>query len=457
MTLSSPMPLLADPPNQTPGTPPVILCVDDEPSILSALRRLFRVHGFQVLAAESGAAGLALLDSHAVDLVISDMRMPEMDGVQFLSQVRQRKPELIRLLLTGYADIASIAGAINQGEIYRYISKPWDDQDMVAIVKDALERSALIKEKKRLQDLVRAQNEELKTLNASLEQKVKVRTAELRATNQALQVANERTKQYFITSIKMFSSMIELRDKRLAGHSRRVAELARQLAPALGLNPHQAQDLFVASLLHAIGMIGFDDEMLKTPVALMTPRQLSVFHAHPARAEELLMPLSEMKQTVEIVATQLERFDGSGYPNGLIAKAIPIGARILAVASDFDSLQLGSLEPQGMTRAQAMALMLQRSGSLYDPAVVQSLKSLVGESVPKPETAGPRRTHTLHSNALEPGMELGLDLCSPTGQLLLTAGHVLDDTVITKIRNFERSVDARLGIVVVEPGAAALG
>ena len=102
--------------NATPGSKrPVILCVDDEPSILSALRRLFRAHGFQVVAAESGQAGLDLLDTQPIDLVISDMRMPHMDGVVFLEHVRQRKPDVLRLLLTGYADIASITGAINRG------------------------------------------------------------------------------------------------------------------------------------------------------------------------------------------------------------------------------------------------------------------------------------------------------------------------------------------------------
>ena len=447
MALSSITPLAFD--ASTGTVPPVILCVDDEPGILSALRRLFRVHGFQVLAAESGAAGLELLRTHEVDLVISDMRMPEMDGVQFLSQVRQRKPELMRLLLTGYADIASIAGAINQGEIYRYIAKPWDDQEIILIVKDALERSALIREKKRLEGVVRAQNEELKLINASLEQKVEERTAELRATNQALNVANERTKQNFITSIKMFTSLIELRDQRLAGHSRRVADLARQLGVLQGLSAHDAQDLFVAGLLHRIGMIGFDDDMLRTPVAAMSSRQLDIFHAHPARAEELLMPLSELKHTVEIVASQLERFDGSGYPQGLMGRAIPMGARILAVASDFDSFQLGTLETQRMTRAQALDVLQQRSGRLYDPAVVQSLKSMVGDSNHEPALAGPRVTRTVRSSELVAGMVLGRDLSSPNGQLLLSAGHMLDDAVITKIHNFERSIDAQLAIVVV--------
>ncbi|MES2932880.1 MAG: response regulator, partial [Pseudomonadota bacterium] len=113
--------------------PATLLCVDDEPNILSSLRRLFRAKGYRILIAESGAAGLKVLETETVDLVISDMRMPEMDGAQFLEQVRSRWPETIRLLLTGYSDIQSILDAINRGEIYRYITKPWDDNDIVLL------------------------------------------------------------------------------------------------------------------------------------------------------------------------------------------------------------------------------------------------------------------------------------------------------------------------------------
>jgi response regulator RpfG family c-di-GMP phosphodiesterase len=123
--------------------PPTLLLVDDEPSILSALRRLFRPCGYRILTSESGAGGLELLAKEDVDLVISDMRMPEMDGAQFLEQVRTGWPRIIRILLTGYADITSTVNAINKGEIYRYVSKPWDDHDIVLMVRDALERQRL--------------------------------------------------------------------------------------------------------------------------------------------------------------------------------------------------------------------------------------------------------------------------------------------------------------------------
>ncbi len=447
---------MAPEPETTQTRRTTILCVDDEPSILSALRRLFRAHGFQVLAAESGKAGLALLETEAVDLVISDMRMPEMDGVVFLEHVRQRWPDILRLLLTGYADITSIMGAINRGEIYRYIAKPWDDNDIILTVQGALERSALEKEKKRLEALVLRQNEELKTINASLEIKVEQRTSELRHANAALMGANERLKSNFLTSIKMFTALIELRDSKLAGHSRRVADLARRLAQTLGLDVKQVQEVFVAGLLHAIGKVGFDDTLLGTPVAGMNPHQLDVYRKHPKRAEQLLMPLSELKSTVEIIGAQLERYDGSGYPNGVASRHIPLGARILAVASDFHSLQVGVQEARPLSRQQALAVVLQGKGHQYDPLVVEALESLEGgvaEEAPQPDAA---REKTVRSHELQAGMVLARDLISPSGLLLLTAGHVLDDAVIRKIIAFERSVELKLTAGVwLDPSAGA--
>lgn len=434
-----------------------ILCVDDEPSILSALRRLFRAHGFHVLAAESGQAGLTLLESESVDLVISDMRMPEMDGVVFLEHVRQRWPDILRLLLTGYADITSIMGAINRGEIYRYIAKPWDDNDIILTVQGALERSALEREKRRLEALVHQQNEELKTINASLEVKVEQRTAELRQANAALLGANERLKSNFLTSIKMFTALIELRDLRLAGHSRRVAELARKLAQTLALDARQVQEIFVAGLLHAIGKVGFDDTMLGTALSSMDAHQKDLYRKHPRRAEQLLMPLSELKSTLDIVAAQLERYDGSGYPQGLAGRHIPLGARVLAVAIDFDSLQIGVMEPRTYSSQQALAQILQGRAHQYDPLVVDALVALEGHSLPDDTPPDAPRELSLRSADLKDGMVLARDLISPSGLLLLTSGHVLDAAVIRKIQSFEHSLGKRLTAEVWKDAPAASG
>jgi response regulator RpfG family c-di-GMP phosphodiesterase len=328
-------------------------------------------------------------------------------------------------------------GAINRGEIYRYIAKPWDDNDIILTIKDAITRTELEKEKKRLEALVLAQNEELRQMNASLEIKVEARTSDLRH-------ANDKLKANFITSIKMFTALIELRDSKLAGHSRRVAELARRLAQALQLDAKQVQEIFVAGLLHAIGKVGFDDTLLCTPVATMSPRQLEIFRKHPVRAEQLLMSLSELKSAVEIIRAQLERFDGSGYPQGTAGRHIPIGARILSVAIDYESMQIGVYEPQQLSAAQAMALVNQRKGHYYDPTVVEALTEIGGLIAMEKQPSGAALELTLESHQLQPDMTLSRDLISPSGLLLLTAGHILDAAVIDKIIGFERSLGLRL-------------
>lgn len=355
------------------------------------------------------------------------------------------------LLLTGYADITSIMGAINRGEIYRYIAKPWDDNDIILIVRSALQQRAMEQEQRRLQALIKAQNDELKLLNASLEAKVAERTADLKQANSALQSANEQLKNNFITSIKIFTSLIELRASHLAGHSRRVADLARRLAQKLALGNKAAQEVFVAGLLHEIGKVGFDDDMLNTPVVMLNTAQLQAFRKHPSRAAQLLFPLPELKGAAETIASQLERFDGAGYPAGLAGSSIPVGARILLVASDYDSLQIGTLAQHKLVPAKALETIMEGRGKRYDPEVVNALAYLMGEAEQSAGMARPAVDAPRKARDLLPGMVLSRDLLTPSGLLMLTAGHVLDDAVIGKIMDFEKSMGLNL-MVEVESG-----
>lgn len=426
-------------PGSVEAIAPTILCVDDEPNILSALRRLFRSKGFQVRIAESGKAGLALMETEAVDLVISDMRMPEMDGTQFLEHVRERWPDTVRLLHTGYADVTSIIGAINRGEIYRYITKPWDDNDIVLIVRQALERKALEQEKKRLEALALRQNEELKELNVSLEAKVAARTAELSVANESLLGANERLKASFVTSIKVFSTVIEMRGGNLAGHSRRVADLSRRIAQKLQLDSKQVQEIFVAGLLHEIGKVGFADELLTTPVAMMKPPQLDAYRKHTVQAEQLLLPLQELRNASEIITAQFERFDGTGFPERLAQDKIPIGARILTLASDYDNMQIGTLTQRQLNPEEAKILIVHSSGKRYDPVVVTAFVELLS-GASRAETEKERISEmAVIARDLQAGMVLSRDLITPSGLLMLSADHVLDARIISRIVNFEKS------------------
>jgi len=425
------------------AVPASILFVDDEPSILSALRRLFRPHGYKILTAESGAAGLAVLEQEPVDMVISDMRMPEMDGAQFLEQVRIRKPDTMRILLTGYADVTSTINAINKGEIYRHISKPWDDNDILLIVQKALEHKRLEDENQRLLALTQAQNDELKALNAGLEQRVQDRTAELEQVNSFLNLANDKLKQNFIVSIKVFSGLIELREGAVAGHARRVADLSRKIAVRMGLDAQAQQDVFVAGLLHDIGKIGFSDNLIGRPVSKLVNEDLARYRKHALSGEAALMPLVELQGVAKIIRSHHERFDGQGFPDGLVGLSIVAGARIVAVANDYDGLQIGSLAERRFSPEDAKAMLLQSRGKRYDPQVLDAFMAIMGS--PREELG---RDRELPVADLTPGMVSSRDILSRDGTLLLAADYVLDATIVRQFKEYAEREGMRMMVHV---------
>ena len=423
--------------------PATILVVDDEPGILSSLRRLLRPAGYRIFTAEGGQAGLSILEQEAVDLVISDMRMPEMNGAQFLEQVRNRWPGTTRILLTGYADVSSTIEAINRGEIYRYIAKPWDDNDLTLIIRDALEHRRLQNENARLLVLTRAQNDELRDLNANLEDKVKQRTAEIEQINSFLNQANEKLKQNFLVSIKMFSGLMELRGGSMAGHSRRVGDLSRKLAAQMGLDAREQQDVFFAGLLHDIGKIGFTDTLLSRPVSRMNGEDQGLYRRHSVAGESALMPLDELKDVAKLVRAHHERFDGQCFPDGLEGSNIPIGARILSVVNDYDGLQTGTLSERRMTAEEAKTMILQSRGKRYDPEVANAFVTLLGGLA----------NEVVHEKAisypdLKVGMVLSRDLVSREGVLLLSADFVLDVRLIKQIQDYARRENHAIPVYV---------
>jgi two-component system, NtrC family, sensor kinase len=164
-----------------------ILCVDDEVSILKAIKRLFMDCDYEIITASSGDEGLDILSKiHPIEVVISDYRMPGMNGVDFLQEVRKRWPDTIRIVLSGYADTASIVSAINEGQIYKFIPKPWNDDELKFAIKNALERYFLHMKNAELTEKLKYANEELQTINENLEKLVQERTQELAFQNMAL-------------------------------------------------------------------------------------------------------------------------------------------------------------------------------------------------------------------------------------------------------------------------------
>ena len=427
--------------------PATLLFVDDEPGILSSLRRLFRPHGYRILVAESGALGLAELEKTPVDLVISDMRMPEMDGATFLKAVRQRWPDTVRILLTGYADVTSTVAAINDGEIYRYVSKPWDDTEIVNTVREALERYRLKQENLRLTALTQSQNEELKGLNASLEQKVAERTAELRQALSFVEQSHGELKKSFLTSVQVFAGLIELRSgpagSRLAGHGRRVADMARNLAQRLGMGDVEVQNIMLAGLLHDVGKMGLPDDLLGKAFNTLSQDQRALVMKHPVIGQNILIAIDKFKDAAILVRHHHESFDGNGYPDRLAGMSIPQGSRILAVVNDYDSLQIGTLVQRPLRPEEALAFIADNRGKRYDPATVDAFLKLISETRKSGPTELPLRT--MH---LKPGMVVSRDLPHRDGYLLLAKGSVLTGDIIGQLVKLEQSEQQTLTLYI---------
>lgn len=425
-----------------------LLFVDDEPSILSSLKRLFRPQGYQILTAESAAAALEILAKEKIDLIISDMRMPEMDGARFLEQARLRWPETIRILLTGYADIESTIAAINQGQIYRYINKPWDDNEIVLIVREALERRRLELENSRLNSVVEAQNAELRELNAGLEQKVAERTAELNKAITYVKSAHNRLKTGFVNTVQAFSGLTEMRGKNLSGHARRVADHARSLARAMGLSDAEQQTVLFAALLHDIGKIGLSDEILDKPTSALTPEQRGEFMRHAERGQFALLQIEQLKDAALLIRHHHENYDGSGYPDHLAGLAIPMGARIIAAANEYDGLTSGTMLQQPMKPKDALAYLIENRGKRYDPAVIDRYMELLSEQLKHVIDELPVRP-----GSLRPGMVLSRDLMHRDGYMLLAKGYVIDAPVITQLVKLEAAEHQHLTAYVCKPAA----
>lgn len=425
------------------GNPATLLFIDDEANILAALKRLFRPLGYNILTAESGAEALALLEQETVDLVVCDMRMPAMTGAEVLEQARLKWPDVVRILLTGYSDLESTVAAINRGEIYRYIAKPWNDNDIALTVRDALEHKYLLAEKRRLEALTRHQNEELKALNASLEDKVRQRTGELRVALNSLEQTHVQLQKDYFSTIQVFANLTELRKGAMAGHSRRVAQLCRNIAQRMHLSETDTRNIETAALLHNIGKIGLPDRLLDKPYMELPYAERTEFDKHPLRAAAALMALDPLLKASELIRHHRDHYNGVGNSSGLRGESLPLGARILLVASDYDALQQGLIGPDKLSPKQALDMIVSDSNMRYDPAVVDTFRELMSHAGSHAPIAA---EFMVTSAQLHEGMLLMHDVVASDGMLLLLKDTTLNAERIREIREFERTTGEQLKI-----------
>lgn len=405
-------------PTAETAAPSRVLLVDDEPNVLSALRRSLRGRGLEIATAGSGEEALALLQRQPVDAIVSDMRMPGMSGAELLKASLALAPDAVRVLLTGYADIGSAVQAVNDGEIFRYLAKPWDDTFLHQVLRDGLARKALERERDALVALTDQQNETLRRLNAGLEEQVAQRTLALNAD--------------FTNTVRLLSSLIAHRAGLTARCPRAVARHVRRVGPLLGITGDALNDLGFAALLQDVGKLALPDALVRQPLEALAPQERARMLRHPLIGESSLMALQSLHGAGAILRHVNENIDGSGAPGEARGDEIPLAARILRVASDFEHCLAGAIELVALTPEQAFRRLRQYRGTRYDAPVVDAFLEAMDQPV-----QDPARKRLLSSENLSPGLQLCQDLVSPSGALLLAQGQRLDGELIAHIRRIE--------------------
>jgi len=440
----------------TPNSAATLLLVDDEDNILSSLRRVLRNEPYRLLTAGSGEAALDLLEQQPVDLVISDARMPGMDGATLLAVVQQRWPQCLRMLLTGYADITTTIKAINEGQIYRYISKPWDDDELRLIIRQALAFQYSERERQRLEALTHQQNEHLQELNATLEQRVRDRTAELEQTADMLDLAYAELRKSYVTATEVFANLVGQRLNKERQTNTQVIALVKAYAEHQRLDERSSNDLAMAAALYNIGKLTWDDQLLGRPSDTLYKEERARYRQYPVVGESLLMTLEPVQDAGRLIRHHQERWDGSGFPDRLKGAAIPFGSRLLKLAVDFIELQRGMVLERRLNRDEVLLLVKKYAGRLYDPELCDAFIELCTNLAPDLVLAD-ASILAVDTRRLEPGMLLARNLHAENGMLLLNEGKELTRALIDKLIAFEASEGGHYTLFVRKPDGAQLG
>jgi response regulator RpfG family c-di-GMP phosphodiesterase len=408
-----------------------ILIVDDEPIVLDSLRLTLEREHYHVIACASPQKALAILADHDPAVIISDQKMPEMTGLEFLVESRRLRPQASRILVTAVLSLPTVVDAINKGEIFRFVAKPWLREELLATVRNAVQRHDLLLHNDALQAQTQQLNAQLLVANGELQQQLK----DLEQKRQRLDAANTELGVRYESSLELCRRILTAYDPILGGQAKALVEIASKMADSGHFSAEEGHALRSAAWLCDLGLIGVPRELLRsfrrTPDRL-SDRERSMLHNHPIYSQTLAALVDPRPDVAETIRAHHECFDGSGYPDGLGGKSIPWAARCLAVA-------VGFVE-SGLPKQATIEAILARSGSTYDPESVR-LFLKVTQLVHLP-----RQVREILLGELEPGMVLASGIYSPHGLLLIGEGQPLAPATITKILNHNdvTPIDQRL-------------
>lgn len=299
-----------------------ILVIDDEKMITDTLSTLIEmVLDYEVLTINDPESLLNsdLLENESFDMVISDFMMPKIDGIDVLKAIKKIQPDVIPILLTGYSDKSNAIKSINEVGLYYYLEKPWDNDQLVTIIKNGIEKKQLKEQVDRDFILIRKRNDEITRLYDLLQKDFN----------------SELDSMYNV--IIALANIVEAKDSYTEGHTRRVSSLSRLIASKMDFTDEQLRNIELAGIVHDIGKVSTPDQILNKPGRLSN-EEFDKIKEHPEVGERILKPLTSMNSILHPVRHHHEKLDGSGYPDGLKGDDIIIESRILAVADIFDAL-----------------------------------------------------------------------------------------------------------------------
>jgi len=325
-----------------------ILVVDDEEAIREVVSTMLESKGYRCTAVSNGRAAQEQVKKATPDLVLSDMIMPEMDGIKLLDWLREYDPEVPVIMVTAIHDISTALEAIRRGA-YDYILKPFEKDQLFLGVGRALQHRRLVAENRSYQ--------------LKLEQQVEERTAQL---NQSL----AQLEQSYDDTLEALGSALDLKDAETEGHCQRVTAFTISIAKAMPVPNHYLPILARAAFLHDIGKMAIPDGILRKPGPL-TDDEKQTMRKHCEIGYNMLIRIPFLRDAAEIVLAHQEFFDGTGYPRGLRGDQIPLGARIFTIADSLDAMISDRPYRRALPMSHAREEIRRCSGTQFDPQVVE--------------------------------------------------------------------------------------
>ncbi|MCF7915889.1 MAG: response regulator [Spirochaetaceae bacterium] len=405
-----------------------LLLVDDDANVLKSLQRLFRQNkDITVLTAEDARSAAKLLKQAPVDLLISDERMPQIEGHKFVQYVKKNYPSIIRIILTGYADTEAMKTAVNKGEVYRYLFKPWDDNELMVTVKNALK---LAETEQQRSEYARR----LEEMNKSLEEKVAQRTTQLEQALAVIKKQRDTAHSQLWATARFLDSLRALIDKesRRSNRSRQMSSKIEELGNTLDFSVEVIKPAVLAAYFYKIGTL------TKNSKNSVQPDREELLE----KSAQLIAAVLQYSELEEAIRYSSENFDGSGGPGGLSGADIPLAARLFRVVYDYEDIR----ERRGVSAEEAAAFITQHKHSLYDPDIADTLYQISkGE--------GEVSTQRVKIAELEAGMVLAEDLYLDNGVLYLAADTKISGALHKRLQNvssdrlFPLNRDSRVAII----------